>query len=206
MSLEKEVTAYLKQQDYLGAKLLLELKRYPNHYIHACKLLHLVNPPDLSYFEELAQQESVTNESSEHTGRPNPELINSKAPDATSLADSFILNPIPIEAIDQQTWREVSKRIGDLQEFIRTQLEDKRLAEWEKELRFIKDYLSQSTRPGGKARNLNTEERKSYQQVGHAIKRLLNTTPDPVWIGYIKSHLRSGIYYCWVDTEMPGGE
>ena len=162
-----------------GARALQVLLRHPNQSIHSINLTHMIDPPDYTSLNSFSTLELA------------PEINPFEA-----------ISKIPMT--DHQAVREVYNRMNSLvrqKADIQSLSDSVNTAAINAEISALKKYLSECQRPGGKIRNCNDDERKAYQRISVAVKRLLEKAENehPEAVAIVRKNLSMGTYFRYLE-------
>lgn len=116
---------------------------------------------------------------------------------------SELETPVPLS--DGRTLREVNRRLSTLKGLLAMRRAvGHETARVEAEIVFLKNYLNECSRPGGIIRAARRDDRRHYQRLQAAVKRLLSKLrgTHPHCHARIKSHLSMGRIFIW-EKDVP---
>lgn len=108
--------------------------------------------------------------------------------------------PVPLS--DGKALREVNRRLSILCGLrAMRQAVDQDNARVDAEIAFLRNYLRECSRPGGIIRVAGSDDRRHYQRLHAAVKRLLTKLRSgyPDCVELIKTHLQMGRIFCWTE-------
>jgi hypothetical protein len=201
MTLKSLLNEWLKDNSQLlGSMIIKLLLQFENSELSCIQIIHYIDPPDLDYFEKLLP-EAMSNPNPMNLGQNR---ILSKHTSASDLAQD-IFTSVGIPKTDTRCLAEVNKRINQLKKIITacgnskdTTDADQQFSKEKSELTALCAYRNECLCPGGRITNFPTEQRRAYQAVYKAIKRMRDMMPDHL-SSYLRKHLKMGVYCVWMD-------